>query len=435
MTNKNIWSKGKTVNDWMIRFTVGEDWRWDTILLPYDLKGTRGHAIGLAQIGVLTEAELVDIHVALDELDAIAETLNVLPEDEDCHTVIERLLIQKLGDLGKKIHTGRSRNDQVLTALRLYLKDALHQVMEETHTLIQAFVAIGAENAEVLMPGYTHYQRAMPSSIGLWAMGYAEVLTTDLRILKGAYEVVNVSPLGSAAGYGVPFLTLPRRDVATTLGFAEVQLHVTSVQLSRGKMEMNVVQALAQVGASINRAAADLVLMNSSEFNAVKLPPEYCTGSSIMPQKQNPDILEIARASYHRLVAELQLLLSLPANLPSGYHRDLQLTKEAVMRAMRVAQDMLIALNLIVPKLSFNRDFLAAQLSPDLFATADALERVSNGVPFRDAYRMAAENVPNLRTPEHSEILHAYRTPGTLGNLQGPWILEQAQAVMEQINR
>jgi len=433
MANTNIWSKGKVVDDWMIRFTVGEDWRWDTLLLPYDLKGTRGHALGLAKIGMLSQKELVQIQCALDELEAIADDLSVLPEDEDCHTVIERLLIQKLGDLGKKIHTGRSRNDQVLTALRLYLKDALTLCMNETHALIQAFVALGTENAEVLMPGYTHYQRAMPSSVGLWALGYAEVLTMDLKILAGAHGVVDVSPLGSAAGYGVPFLDLPRAATAASLGFSDVQLHVTAVQLSRGKIEMNVVQALAQVGASINRAASDLVLMNTAEFNAVRLPSEYCTGSSIMPQKQNPDILEIARASYHRLVAELHLLLSLPANLPSGYHRDLQLTKEAVMRAVHVTQDMLIAMNLIIPKVTFNQDHLASQLSPDLFATADALERVANGVPFRDAYRLSAENIANLQTPPIAEILAAYPTPGSLGNLQGNQILTKAEAIMKTI--
>lgn len=420
---QNIWSKGQAVNDWMIRFTVGEDWRWDSILLPYDLKGTRGHAWGLAKIGVLTQDELVQIQGALDDLEAIADTLTVSPEEEDCHTVIERLLTEKLGDLGKKIHTGRSRNDQVLTALRLYLKEALRGLAQASARLAQALSALALSNTHALMAGYTHYQRAMPSSVGLWAMGYAELITEDLGAFQAAYEAADVSPLGSAAGYGVPFLDLPRAEVAAQLGFSRLQVHVTATQISRGKIEMQVVQALMQIGATLNRLASDLVLMNTAEYHAVKLPPQYCTGSSIMPQKQNPDILEITRAAYHRLTAEMHLLMTLPANLPSGYHRDLQLTKEAVMRAIQTAADMLTAMNLIVPELRFEPEALAAQLSPDLFATADALARVASGVPFRDAYKQAAANVPHLQTPDAAEIIASYRTAGSLGNLQ-PRLIE-----------
>jgi argininosuccinate lyase len=414
---QNIWSKGQSVDEWMIRFTVGNDYIWDTILLPYDLEGTRAHAWGLTQIGILTADELVRINMALDELAADAASLTVTPQDEDCHTVIERLLTDKLGDLGKKIHTGRSRNDQVLTALRLYLKDALIHLQAKIKTFAENLCNLAEANQQVVMAGYTHYQRAMPSSVGLWAMGYAELLCADLEAMQAAFKQVDVSPLGSAAGYGVPYLDLPREAVAHKMGFSQVQTHVTTTQISRGKIELHVVHALMQVAATINRISSDLVLMNTAEFNAVILPKQYCTGSSIMPQKQNPDILEIARATYHRVLAEAHILMTLPANLPSGYHRDLQLTKEAVMRAIQSADDMLTAMNLIIPELRFNAAHLASQLSPDLFATADALERVANGTPFRDAYKEAAANVGNAAIPSVEEMTLQYRTKGTLGNL------------------
>ncbi|HET6569161.1 MAG TPA: lyase family protein, partial [Rhodothermales bacterium] len=278
-----------------------------------------------------------------------------------------------------------------------------------------------------LMPGYTHYQRAMPTTAGLWALGYAELLASDLEGLYAAYEQVNVSPLGSAAGYGVPYLGLPREAVAERLGFSGVQTHVTAVQLSRGKLELHVVHALVQVAATINRMAADLVQFNSAEFGFVTLPPEFCTGSSIMPQKQNPDVFELARAYYHRITAEMHLLLSLPANLPSGYHRDLQLTKEAAMRSVLTTRDLLAAMVQGVPEIQFNTDRMRSALSPDLFATAHAMEQVRNGVPFRDAYRNAAKELDRLNLPEASEALSAYMVDGFPGRLRPDLVREQVR--------
>jgi argininosuccinate lyase len=255
----------------------------------------------------------------------------------------------------------------------------------------------------------------MPSTVGLWAMGYAELLAADLDALQSAHAQVNVSPLGSAAGYGVPSLPLPRQAVAEALGFDRVQTHVTAVQLSRGKLELHVVHALVQVGATLNRLAADLVLFNSAEFGFVTLPKAFTTGSSIMPQKQNPDVLELARATYHRLLAEMNVLLTLPANLPSGYHRDLQLTKEAALRSVLLTSDLLTAMNHLLPGVQFNKDALRAALSPDLFATADALARVQAGVPFREAYRQAAAALPDLVVPTPAEALAAYQVEGFPG--------------------
>ncbi|MEM1125649.1 MAG: argininosuccinate lyase [Bacteroidota bacterium] len=415
-----LWDKGTRPADWVTRFTVGEDARWDTILLPYDLAGTRAHAWGLVQIGLLTADEYAAIEDALDDLHTLhAEgQLIVTPADEDMHTVIEQRLTERLGDVGKKIHTGRSRNDQVLTALRLYLRDALRQAGRQTADLVEALCVHGERYDQALMPGYTHYQRAMPTTAGQWALGYAEVLLSDLAALEAADRQINVSPLGSAAGYGVPFLALPRAETAARLGYASVQTHVTTVQLSRGKTELHVLHALVQVGATLNRLASDLVLMNSAEFGFVQLPAAYCTGSSIMPQKQNPDVLELARATYHRLLAEMQVLTTLPANLPSGYHRDLQLTKEAVMRGVLTAHDLLEALQRVVPDLSFDEEAMAAACTPELFATAEALRRVQQGTPFREAYREAAAALADLDAPTPAEALAAYRVPGYPGQGQ-----------------
>ena len=413
-----LWQKDIRPQDWVTRFTVGDDYRWDTYLLPYDVEGTRAQAWSLVQLGILTDDEQRRIDGALDELLAAYARGEVVvrPEDEDCHTVIETFLTERLSDTGKKIHTGRSRNDQVLTALRLYLRDAVQEAARSTASIAETLCGLGDRYADALMPGYTHMQRAMPTTAGLWALGYAELLTTDLDTLRHAFEQVDVSPLGSAAGYGVPFLNLPRDAAAERLGFRGVQRHVPAVQLSRGKLELQVVHALVQVGATLNRLASDLVLFNTAEYGFVELPAEYCTGSSIMPQKQNPDVLELARATYHRLIAELQVLLTLPANLPSGYHRDLQLTKEAVMRSVFTAADLLTAMGHLLPGVRFRRDRMAEACTPELFATAHALEQVRRGVPFREAYRAAAKAVDELDAPSAAEALAAYHTAGYPGN-------------------
>jgi argininosuccinate lyase len=387
-----LWDKGTAAADWVTRFTVGEDWRWDTLLLPYDVEGTRAHAWALTHIGVLTADELEEIEAALDAIRdrALSRELTVSVEDEDAHTVIERELTARLGDVGQKIHAGRSRNDQVLVALRLWLRDALAAVAAEALDAAEALVVMAKQHDDLLMPGYTHLQRAMPTTVGLWAAAYAELLADDLGRLAATRNRADVSPWGSAAGYGVPRLALPREAVADRLGFRGLQRHVPTVQLSRGKLEADVVHALVQLGATANRLASDLVLFASAEFGFVRLPAEYTTGSSIMPQKRNPDVLELARATYHRLTAELHLLLGLPANLPSGYHRDLQLTKEATMRAVLTTRDLFTALRHLLPGLAFDAERLRAAVTPELFATDAALALVEQGVPFRQAYRQAA---------------------------------------------
>lgn len=430
-TSSPLWQKGTHAADWVTRFTVGEDYRWDTLLLPFDIQATEAHAWGLAHIGVLSGDELARIQHSLTNLsDAVeAGKIEVRPEDEDCHTVIEHYLTEELGETGKKIHTGRSRNDQVLAALRLYMRDRLAVTARRTGDIVRQLCEWGERHDRALMPGYTHMQRAMPTTVGLWATGYAELLLSDMTALVGAIDQVNVSPLGSAAGYGVPYLDLPREKVAERLGFRAIQTHATAVQLSRGKLELHAVHALAQVCATLNRLASDLVLYNTSEFGFVKLPPEYCTGSSIMPQKQNPDVLELARASYHRVIAEMQVLLTLPANLPSGYHRDLQLTKEAAMRADRLAGDVVEAMASVLSGVHFDEERIREATSRELFATARALKLVEEGEPFREAYRRAADEIEMLETPSAEEALEAYSVDGFPGHVRPDLILEQLSDV------
>jgi argininosuccinate lyase len=431
-----LWQKGTSAADWVTRFTVGEDYRWDQLLLPHDIRATLAHAWGLETIAILTGDELREVELALKDLESEfdAGRITVRPEDEDCHTVIEHYLTNRLGETGKKIHTGRSRNDQVLAALRLYLREALRTIASGVEEIARALCTWGNLHDRMLMPGYTHMQRAMPSTVGLWAMGFAELVVSDLEAIAAATDQINVSPLGSAAGYGVPYLDLPREAVAKRLGFRKIQTHVTAVQLSRGKLELHVAHALAQVAATLNRLAADLVLFNTSEFAFVKLPAEYCTGSSIMPQKKNPDVLELARASYHRIIAEMHVLLTLPANLPSGYHRDLQLTKEAVMRTALSAADLVEAMKNILAGVTFNEERLRQATTSELLATARALELVQQGLPFREAYRSAARDIESIGDPESEEVLSTYRVSGFPGLSDPEVVLRQLEELSDRLD-
>lgn len=425
-----LWKKSdasETLENQVMRFTVGEDYRWDTLLLPYDIQATRAHAWGLAEIGILTQEEFDAVIEALDAL--AGQERSVRPEDEDCHTVIENFLTEALGDAGRKIHTGRSRNDQVLAALRLYLRDALLEVMRQTADMVRILCQWGKEGDSWLIPGYTHMQRAMPATAGLWAMGFAELLTVDIERLQETAKRINVSPLGSAAGYGVPALTLPRKEIARQLGFDGVQEHVTAVQLSRGKLEMDVVHALAQIAGTCNRLAADIVLYHTTEFGFLRPADAYSTGSSIMPQKRNPDAPELVRASYHRILAEMQLLASLPANLSSGYHRDLQLTKEAVLRAVHTASNVTGAMAVVLRDMRFDRARLDKAVSPDLFATARAMGMVQEGTPFREAYRKTAEELDAVRKPPAEEALEAYRVDGYPGRCRPDLVMERLDRI------
>ena len=431
-----LWKKEGTIADWVTRFTVGEDYRWDTKLIKYDILGTLAHAEGLLEIGILSQDELNQITQSLEELTQLVEQgkVTVRPVDEDCHTVIEQFLTKILGETGKKIHTGRSRNDQVLTALRLYMRDQLHEIGHRLSSIVESLCQIGKTYDKSLMPGYTHFQRAMPTTAGLWAMGYAELLLGDLSTLLHSIHFIDQSPLGSAAGYGVPFLPLQRQKNASRLGFKGMQTNVTAVQLSRGKLELQAIHALVQISATFNRMASDLILYNTSEFQFVTLPVEFCTGSSIMPQKKNPDVLELVRAYYHRLIAEMNVLLTLPANLPSGYHRDLQLTKESIMRSLIITLDIVNVMDTLIPHLSFNIPNMKNATTPEMFATHRALKKVLTGTSFRQAYKEAAVESEQGGLDEEITGLDDYMVNGYPGRSDIKSILDALEELKTYFN-
>jgi len=412
-TRRTLWQKDTRPDDWVIRYTVGDDYAWDNLLLPYDVRATRAHVDGLLRVGILDG----------DEHGALAAALNLLLdewndgrvtvafEDEDCHTVIERFLTKQTGDAGGKVHTGRSRNDQVLAALRLFEREKLCEIASVTLDLVDSLTELARATADWLMPGYTHTQRAMPSTLGLWMSGYAEILADDAEELVHAARRCDRSPLGSGAGYGIPHIDLDRRGVAEALFHGNLIRNSTAVQLGRGKIEAMCVAAAGQLCLTLNRLATDLILFVSAEFGFAEFPEALATGSSIMPHKKNPDVLEIARASSHRLLAEHSLLVSVGANLPSGYHRDLQLTKAAAMRGLITAYATADAMTRFVPEVRFVRDRLDAAVSAEMLSAGNALMAAAEGTPFREAYRETAR----VARPTAADILATYRTPGTPG--------------------
>jgi len=434
MSKQPIWFKGTETASWVTRFTVGDDHIWDLELLPFDAAASLAHATGLAQAGILTEQELTSIQEAFAGLadDVEAGNIEITVEDEDCHTVIERYLVEKIGEVGKKIHTGRSRNDQVLAALRLWMRHQLDELSSLMGDLVLKLSDLADAHVDSFLPGYTHMQRAMPSSVAAWSLGYAECLCDDLDLLSGARDLINASPLGSAAGYGVPHVDLARQEVADYLAFNRVQENVTSVQLSRGKFELAVVHAVLQCSATINRLASDITLYATSEFGFVKLHDSLTTGSSIMPQKKNPDIAELARASMHRIVGELNVLIGIPANLPSGYHRDLQLTKASVMKSILITSDLLQAAEGLIDGIQFNQDTLNDSKSPELFATAAALGKVVDGVPFRDAYRAAASDEDAWKEQSGKSLSDTYKTKGSPGQTSSAGIRQRLDQTLNK---
>ncbi|KUK55318.1 MAG: Argininosuccinate lyase, partial [Marinimicrobia bacterium 46_47] len=343
-----LWQKGYTLNSRIEAFTVGEDYLIDQKLVDYDCLASKAHAAMLCKIGILTDDELEKI---LNELDRIIELNHngrfpVTLKDEDCHTAIENRLTESLGETGKKIHTGRSRNDQVLAALRLYYKDRLMHLKDELKSLKKAVDKLIESSGSIPIPGYTHTRKAMPSSVGLWAGALSEALEDDLLQLESVYALVDQSPLGSGAGYGVP-LNLDREMVAEELGFSKIQKNPVYVQSSRGKFEAALLHLAGFILFDANKTATDLILFTLPDFGFFELPETFLTGSSIMPQKKNPDVLELIRANYHVVLGYEMQVKSLIGNLISGYHRDFQLLKEPVMKSLEILLETVSILTLV----------------------------------------------------------------------------------------
>ncbi len=385
-----LWDKGQKLDPLIEEFTVGNDFLLDDRLVPYDVEGSKAHASMLAAIGILDAEELEKVLGGLDAVLAAWEAgeFVIEPSDEDVHTALERFLTERLGPLGGKIHTGRSRNDQVLCDLWLWQRDAARSLAEQLGELLEAFERFAVSNEGLAMPGYTHLQRAMPSTADRWARAYHSVLSRNLILLGAADSMAASSPLGSAAGYGVPdSLGIDRKATQEALNFDEVLEPAEAAQLLRGKVEATLAFACAQIATDLGRWAWDLCLYCTEEFGLMKLPDSMTTGSSIMPQKRNPDVLELCRARAATVRAAAQEILAIAGPLPSGYHRDMQQTKEPLFRAHDTCQGMLAVATHVMEGVEVDRERCEAAMSEELFATEEALRLVREGMPFREAYR------------------------------------------------
>ncbi|MFW5643158.1 MAG: argininosuccinate lyase [Alkalispirochaeta sp.] len=425
-----LWDKGYNLDAAVERFTVGRDYILDRELIVADAAASIAHAQMLATVGLLTTAEADEITRVLREIarEGWHGRIGISRSDEDCHTVIESRLIDALGDVGKKVHTGRSRNDQVTAATRLYTREMVLDIGSGAVQLIETLLSKATDEAATVMPGRTHLQIAMLSTWGLWLASWAEQLLDDLELLVPVLRLIDRSPLGSAASYGTP-LPLDREFVAEYLGFREVQNNVLSVQHSRGTLDAHLVSALGAIAITLGRIAGDLILFSLPEVGYVSLPDELCSGSSIMPQKKNPDILELLRSRASVVEGWAQQARGVVRSLPSGYNRDLQDTKEPLLRSLDTVSEELVVGHVLIEGIRPNRDVMEAALNAEVFATDYAYRLVEEGMPFRDAYRKAAAEYRNQPLPSPTEALAARRSTGTPGNLN----LEAARTRLRRI--
>lgn len=424
-----LWDKGYDIDSFTESFTIGKDKELDVMLAKADVLGNMAHLKMLHSIGLITGEELKALEQALKEIYREVEAGNFRIEEgiEDVHSEIEYLLTQKCGEAGKKIHTGRSRNDQVLIDLKLFTRTALVEVLEGVEQLFRLLLAKAEENKDILMPGYTHLQVAMPSSFGMWFSAYAESLADDVLLLKAAYDMVNTNPLGSGAGYGSS-VPLNRTMTTRLLGFEDLAYNSVYAQMQRGKMEKNVLFALASVATTLGRMAADICLYSCSNFGFVKLPDKYTTGSSIMPHKKNPDIFELIRAKSNRLQSLPGQMAMICANLTSGYFRDMQLTKEIFLPAFKELNDCLFMTGTVLKEMGLNSDILSDERYNYLFTVEDVNDMVAAGVPFREAYKTIGMKVQAGEYGSHSRRPLHHTHEGSIGNL----CLDQIAAKFER---
>lgn len=415
MANK-LWEKNVEVNAAIERFTVGNDRELDLYLAKYDVLGSMAHIIMLESIGLLTADELAALLAELKAIYRLAEQGGFVIEEgvEDVHSQVELMLTRKLGDVGKKIHSGRSRNDQVLVDLKLFTRDRLRHVAEAVRELFSALQEQSERYAAVLMPGYTHLQVAMPSSFGLWFGAYAESLTDDMLLLEAAYRMTNRNPLGSAAGYGSSF-PLDRSLTTRLLGFDSMDYNVVYAQMGRGKNERNVAFALAGIAGTVAKMAFDACLFNSQNFGFVKLPDECTTGSSIMPHKKNPDVFELIRARCNKLQALPQQITLIMNNLPCGYFRDLQEIKEVFLPAFDQLLSCLEMSTYIIRRMEVNTHLLDDSRYDAMFSVEEVNRLAAAGMPFRDAYKKVGLEIEGGRFVPDKRVRHTHE--GSLGNL------------------
>lgn len=411
-----LWEKGVPVNQAIEKFTVGKDREMDLYLAPFDILGSMAHVTMLGSVGLIAETEVPVLLAGLKKLYLKTQQENFVIEEgiEDVHSQVEYLLTQELGDLGKKIHSGRSRNDQVLLDLKLFIRDAIREVTESSSALIDLLLKKADETKNILLPGYTHLQVAMPSSFGLWFGAYAESLTDDLDVLQSAWKITNQNPLGSAAGYGSSF-PLNRQMTSDLLGFAKMNYNVVYAQMGRGKVEKIVSFALANIAATLSKLAYDVCLFNSQNFSFVKLPDEFTTGSSIMPHKKNPDVFELIRSKCNKIQGVPAQISLMTNNLPSGYFRDLQIIKEVFLPVFGELIDCLNIASLALTNMQVKTDILNQPIYDYLFSVEEVNKLVLNGMPFRDAYKTVGKQIEDGIFNPDKKVDHTHE--GSIGNL------------------
>ena len=413
---QKLWEKNVQVDKEVDTFTVGKDREMDLYLAKYDVLGSMAHITMLESIGLLTKEELTILLAELKNIHAVADSGRFVIEDgvEDVHSQVELMLTRRLGDTGKKIHSGRSRNDQVLLDLKLFTRAQIQEIVELVSDLFEVLISQSCRYKDVLLPGYTHLQIAMPSSFGLWFGAYAESLADDLQIMQAAYKVCNRNPLGSAAGYGSSF-PLRRQMTTDLLGFESLDYNVVYAQMGRGKMERTVAFALAGIAATLSKLAFDACMFNSQNFGFIKLPDQFTTGSRIMPHKKNPDVFELTRAKCNKLQGLPQQITLISNNLPSGYFRDLQIIKEIFLPAFDELKDCLRMVTHMMREVKVNEHILDDDKYALLFSVEEVNRLVLEGVPFRDAYKQVGLDIEAGKFIPVKEVRHTHE--GSIGNL------------------
>jgi argininosuccinate lyase len=428
-----LWNKGTDINQLIENFTIGRDTEMDMYLAGFDVIGSLAHIKMLKSIGLLTAPELWVLSDGLRGIyrDIKAGRFEIEAGCEDVHSQVELLLTRKFGDAGKKIHSGRSRNDQVLLDLKLFTRSELKAVVEHTFELFEILIAQSERYKHILMPGYTHLQVAMPSSFGLWFGAYAESLTDDMHLLRAAYRISDQNPLGSAAGYGSSF-PLDRQMTTDLLGFGSMNINVVYAQMGRGKLEKTVTFALASVAATISRLAFDLCLFMSQNFNFASLPDELTTGSSIMPHKKNPDVFELLRSHCNRIQSLPNQILLMTNNLPSGYFRDLQLIKEIFIPSFDELKNCLSIASFAIANIRINANILDDNRYENIFSVEEVNRLVLGGIPFRDAYLLVGESIRKGDFHPDKTVLHTHE--GSIGNLCLNEIRGKMEVILKSFN-
>ena len=428
-----LWQKNTDSLKEVETFTVGKDRELDMFLAPFDVLGSLAHIKMLNKVGLLTTDELGELEIALKEIykDIVAGNFSLDEDVEDIHSQVEFILTKKLGDSGKKIHSARSRNDQVILDLKLFLRNQIEEIVHEVNDFFTLLQSQSEKYKDYLLPGYTHFQLAMPSSFGLWFGAYAESLADDMITLHGAWEITNKNPLGSAAGFGSSF-PIDRKMTTQLLGFEDLNYNVVYAQMSRGKTERILSQALANIAATLSRMSMDACIYLNQNFGFISFPAELTTGSSIMPHKKNPDVFELIRGHCNRIQALPNEIAFISSNLPSGYHRDFQLLKEHLFPAIKNIKDCIKMAGLMFENITIKKDILNDEKYKYLFTVEEMNKLVLQGMPLRDAYKKIGMDVENNEFVTNMKVNHSHE--GSIGNLQNEAIKRMMENIVSRFN-